>query len=209
MDTSSSNTVDIIENQILKAINNIKYSSKKIPCTLKIFNYLRNNYASNYDDHSFGDKLNELKSNGIIDDSYKIINPIKELINFVTEDEVIVYSETSEDESNDSHRTATSPKISRPEITTQVDKYEHYSRITEPDFNVTKVQLQSLENKLFGKILAPKSYFMDEILNLNIVTRNNIVWKLVGSYCLCYCKTFWLVPDSTECTKLLSMIDLV
>ena len=29
----------------------------------------------------------------------------------------------------------------------------------------------------------------------------NIVWKLARGYCLCYCKTFSLVPDSTECTK--------
>ena len=49
MDTSSSNTVDIIENQILKTINHIKYISKKKPLTLKIFNYLQNDYASNYD----------------------------------------------------------------------------------------------------------------------------------------------------------------
>ena len=35
----------------------------------------------------------------------------------------------------------------------------------------------------------------------NIVTTNNIVWKLARGYCLCYCKTFSLVPDSTECTK--------
>ena len=34
-----------------------------------------------------------------------------------------------------------------------------------------------------------------------IVTRNNIVWKLVHGYFLCYCKTFSLVPDSTECTN--------
>ena len=52
MDTSSSNTVDIIENQILKAINHIKYISKKKPCTFKIFDYLQNNYASNYGYHS-------------------------------------------------------------------------------------------------------------------------------------------------------------
>ena len=32
--------------------------------------------------------------------------------------------------------------------------------------NVIKVQLQNLENKLFSKILAFKSYFMDEILSL-------------------------------------------
>ena len=35
-----------------------------------------------------------------------------------------------------------------------------------------------------------------------IVTRNNIVWKLAYGYCLCCCKTFLLVPDSTECTKI-------
>ena len=96
MDTSSSNTADITENQILKAINHIKYISKKKPCTRKIFKYLQNNYASNYDYHSVEVKLNELKSNGIIDDSYKIINPIQEVMNFVTEGEVILYSENSE-----------------------------------------------------------------------------------------------------------------
>ena len=35
-------------------------------------------------------------------------------MNFVTEDEVIIYSKNSEDESNDPHRTATSTKIIRP-----------------------------------------------------------------------------------------------
>ena len=28
------------------------------------------------------------------------------------------------------------------------------------------------------------------------------VWKLARGYCLCYCKSFSLVPDSTECTKI-------
>ena len=108
MDTSLSNTVDIIENQILKAMNHIKYISKKKPCTLKTFNYLQNNYASNYDYHSVEVKLNELKSNGIIDDSCKIINPIKEVMNFVTENEETICSKNSEDESNDPYTTATS-----------------------------------------------------------------------------------------------------
>ena len=40
-----------------------------------------------------------------------------------------------------------------------------------------------------------------KIFSLNIVTRSNIVWKLARGYCLCYCKTFSLVPDSAECTK--------
>ena len=167
MDTSSSNTVDIIENQILKTINHIKYISKKKPLTLKIFNYLQNDYASNYDYHSVEAKLNELKSNGIIiGDSYKIRNPIQEVMNFVTEDEEIIYSENSEDESNDPHRTAAPTKIIGPEITTQVVNKSTTQEPKESDINVTKDQLQNVENKLVGKILAFKSYFMDEILSL-------------------------------------------
>ena len=112
------------------------------------------------------DKFNELKSNGIIDDNYKIINPIQEVMNFVTDGEVIIYSENSEDESNDPHRTTTSPKIIRPEITTQVANMGTNQEPQESDINVTKVQLQNLENKLFGKILVFKFYFMAKILSL-------------------------------------------
>ena len=118
MGTPPSNTAETIENQFLKAMNHIKHISKKKPCTLKIYNYLQNNQASNFDYHSVEAKLNELKANGIIDDSYKIINPIQEVMNFVTEDEVTICSENSEDEPNDPHRTVTSTKIIGPEITT-------------------------------------------------------------------------------------------
>ena len=44
--------------------------------------------------------------------------------------------------------------------------------------------------------------FEFNLISLIIVTRNNIVWKLARSYCLSYCKTFSLVPDSTECKKI-------
>ena len=87
-------------------------------------------------------------------------------MNFVTEDEVIIYSENSEDESNDPHRTATPTKIIGPEITTQVVNKSTTQDPKESDINVIKGQLQNLENKLVGKILALKSYFMDEILSL-------------------------------------------
>ena len=167
MDTSSSNTVEIIENQILKAINHIKYISKKKHCTLKIYNYLQNNYASNFDYHSVEAKLNELKANGIIDESYKIINPIQEVMNFVTQDEVTTCSENSEDEPNDPYRTVTPTKIIVTEITAQVVNKSATEDPKESDINVIKGQLQNLENKLVGKILALKSYFMDQILSLN------------------------------------------
>ena len=155
-----------MENQILIAINHIKYVSKKKPCTLKIFNYLQNNYALNQDYHSVEVKLNELKSNRIIGDSCKIKNPIQEVMNFTTEDEVIIYWENSEDEYNNPHRTTTSPKINTLEITTPVVNISTAQDPQESDINYTKAQLQNFENKLFGKILAFKSYFMDEILSL-------------------------------------------
>ena len=87
-------------------------------------------------------------------------------MNFVTEDEVIISSENSEDESNDPHRTATSPKIIRLEISTQVVNMSTPQEPQESDINVNKVLLQNLEIKLFDKTLAFKSYFMDEILSL-------------------------------------------
>ena len=40
--------------------------------------------------------------------------------------------------------------------------------------------------------------YVRKTVRLIIVARNNIVWS---GYCLCYSKTFSLVPDSTECTK--------
>ena len=45
--------------------------SKKKACTLKIFNYLQNNYTSNYDYHSVEDKSNEL-----LGDSWNKMSPI-------------------------------------------------------------------------------------------------------------------------------------
>ena len=50
--------------------------------------------------------------------------------------------------------------------------------------------------------MAASENVFTKIIHKDIVTRNNIVWKLACGYCLCYCKTFPLVPDSTECTKL-------
>ena len=55
-----------MENPILKAINHIKCISKKKPCTLKIFNYLQNNLASNYGNHSPEDKVNEFKQTELL-----------------------------------------------------------------------------------------------------------------------------------------------
>ena len=47
--------------------------------------------------------------------------------------------------------------------------------------------------------LMPATYFLH---SLHIVTRNNMASKLARRYCLCYCETFSLVPDFTECTQI-------
>ena len=51
-----------------------------------------------------------------------------------------------------------------------------------------------------AKLFLDQPYSISNILE-TIVTRNNIVWKLARGCCICYCKTFSLVPDSTECTN--------
>ena len=79
---------------------------------------------------------------------------------------MIIHLENSEDESNDPEKTATSPKIIRPKITIQVVNMSNTQESQESDIIVTKVQLQSLENKWFGIILAFKLYFKDETLSL-------------------------------------------
>ena len=84
-----------MENQILKAINRIKYVSKKKHCPVKIFNYRQNNGASNYNYDPVVNKIQELMKNGIIDQSYEIIDPVTEVLNLPPDDEVEICSEIS------------------------------------------------------------------------------------------------------------------
>ena len=89
-------------------------------------------------------------------------------MNFVNEDEVNMYSEDCQDEFNDSHRTATSPKTITLETTNLVVNISATPEPQKCNMNVTRTQLQSVKNKLFDKILAFNSYIMDEILSLKI-----------------------------------------
>ena len=70
-----------MENQILKAINHIKYVSKKKHCPAKIFNYLQINGGSNYYYDSVVNKIQELMENEVIDQSYKITDLVTEVLN--------------------------------------------------------------------------------------------------------------------------------
>ena len=76
-----------MDNQVLRAISYIKYVSKKRPSILVIFNYLQNNRTSNYNYESLENEFTELRNNGIIAETFKITNPIEEVLNF-PEDEI-------------------------------------------------------------------------------------------------------------------------
>ena len=72
----------IMDNQVLRATNHIKYVSKKKPSTLKIFNYLQNNGASNYNYELLENEIAELRNNWIIDETFNLTDPIEEVLNF-------------------------------------------------------------------------------------------------------------------------------
>ena len=84
-----------MDNQVLRAINHIKYVSKKKPCTVKIFNYLQNNGASNYNYELLENEIAELRNIGIIDETFKITKPFEEVLNF-PEGDVDITSENSD-----------------------------------------------------------------------------------------------------------------
>ena len=78
-----------MDNEVfLSAINHIKYVSKKKPYTVKIFNNLQKNGASIYDYESLENEITELRNNGIINETFKVI-PIEEVLKFPLDDVVI------------------------------------------------------------------------------------------------------------------------
>ena len=56
-------------------------SVRKEYCPVKIFSFLQKNGASNYDYDSLAKKIQELMVNGVIDQSYKIINLANDVLN--------------------------------------------------------------------------------------------------------------------------------
>ena len=85
----------IMDNEVLRGINHIKYVNNKKPSILKIFNYLQNNAASNYNYESFKNEIAELRNHGIIDETFKITIRIEEVLNF-PEDDIDMTSQNSE-----------------------------------------------------------------------------------------------------------------
>ena len=138
----------------------MEHVSKKKHSTLKIFNYLQNNGASNYNYESLENEIAELRNNGIIDETFKITNPIEEVLNF-PEDDVDITSENSDI----SCLNTQSSQVDEENDATLSLNNNTLTLIHKRFFQVTFL-FQSLEGKLNGKISAIKSHLLDEVCDL-------------------------------------------
>ena len=144
----------IIDNQVLRAISHIKYVSKKNPSALKIFNYLQNYRAFKYNYESLENEIAELRNNEIIDETFKIANPIEEVLNF-PEDDVDMTLENSDisslnrQSSQIGEENDAIPSLNNKTLT------PNPQAVFPSDFEIL---FQSLEDILNCKISAIKSY---------------------------------------------------
>ena len=75
------------------------------------------------------------------------------------------------------------------------------SSIIRTDSNIAALQIRAGQRSITANLRSLTAHTYHVMIIVTIVTRNNIVSELARGYCLCYCKTFSLVLDSTECTK--------
>ena len=155
-----------MENQILKAINHIKNVSKKKHCPVKIFNYLQNNGASNYDYDSVVNKIQELMENGIINQSYKIIDPVTELLNLPLDDEIEIFSEISGSNDLDSQPSQISSSNITPIVNVATTPALNRAKTRKHHSGDIETLIKSLEDKLLSIIEALQSHFFNDIFDL-------------------------------------------
>ena len=155
-----------MENQILKAINHIKYVSKKKHCPVKIFNYLQNNGASNYDYDSVVNKIQELMENGIINYNYKIIDPVTEVLNLSPDDEIEICSEISVSNDLDSQPSQISSSNKTPIVNVATTPTLNTVKTPKHHSDDIETLIKSLEDKLLSKIAALQSHFFNDIFDL-------------------------------------------
>ena len=82
-----------MEQQILKAINHIKYVSKKGVTISGIQRFLKKKSTTTFEETSLGEIICEMQQNGKIDGKFKIMNPIYDDKNF-TEDPRKIHPKT-------------------------------------------------------------------------------------------------------------------
>ena len=155
-----------MESQILKAINPMKYDSKKKHHMAKIFNGLQNNGALNYGYSLVVKKIQELMQNKVIDQSYKIINPLTEVLNLAPDYEVEICSKISVSNNfdnqpsqfNQSNITSIVNVATIPILNTAATPKHHSNDIEN--------HIKSLNDKILSKTASLKSRFFNNNFDL-------------------------------------------
>ena len=135
-------------------------------CPVKIFNYLQNNGASNYDYESVVKKIQELMENGIINQSYKIIDPVTEALNLPPDDEVEICSEISGSKDLDTQPSQISSSNITPIVNVATTLILNTAKTPKHHSYDIETLIKSLEDKLLRKIAALQSHFFNDIFDL-------------------------------------------
>ena len=143
-----------------------KYVSKKKHCPVKIFNNLQNNGASNYDYDSVVNKIQELMENGIINQNYKIIDPVTEVLNLPPDDEIEICSEISGSNDLDSQPSQISSSNITPIVNVATTPTLNTAKTPKHHSDDIETIIKSLEDKLLSKTAALQSHFFNDIFDL-------------------------------------------
>ena len=156
---------------MLEAINYIRNVSKKKVTIDRIVTYLNNIGASNWDKESAEANLKEMQTKGNINENYKpLITLTSDSSDFsIMQDDVCITAQVDCDVNSATTNPVIPTPISDPTIATpKIGSFVtpctfeaiHSNSVISSSFSS---QLDSLEAKLSDKVMAMKSFFMDEL----------------------------------------------
>ena len=160
-----------MKNQTSEGINHTTHANKKKNFPEKGFLYLQNDGASGYDYDTAEKKIEELMVNDVIDQSYKIINPITNVQNLPPEAELDIFLEISDgNEFYIQPSIFNSSQITTPLLNETTSAILNTAATPKHHFDEKKIYIKSLEDTLLSKIAAKKSHLFSCIFDL----RNDI-----------------------------------
>ena len=166
-----------MDNLILEAIQYISKISKKKVTEDSISSYLNNKGAHNIDNKSVIEILKQLHGKGLINQLYK---PIYTAITSKAPHSTTSQSVISPIAENHVHDTSDNdimnkpiPSINRSLPATPMAEINTPPRVFTTGNSSLNAKFESLESKLYGEIIAIKSYFTDELRSLKNETTIN------------------------------------
>ena len=158
-----------MENILLEAINYVSNISRQKVTVDNISTFLDKRGPNNLDNEVIIKTLQEMQAKGLINKSNRLISPKTPVSNSspaqVSPDPV---NDTSiiNDSINKSLDKSIPPSINRSLPPTPIANVNTTPRLLSISNSTLNAKLESLESKLYGKIIAMKSYFTNELQSL-------------------------------------------